>query len=637
MTAPRPATRRRLIGPLAIGALLGTMLVAGCGLPGETPPKYLEPAVTANPTPDRAQQPPSPKDAATAPELVSRFLEASVGGNQAEGDEARNTTQNRMREFLTPDARKTWQPGEELEVVRATYEPQKAKDPTDPKNAGRWIVPVTMESIGILTPTGILRHAQPLTREWDAEVATVNGQLLIANPQDGLLLISSTGLDYWYKQQPVYFWESRNDNPKLVPDLRYMSTLLSRAQRVQEVLDWLRKGPSDQVAPVASALSADIDSKDVPSAGRDAVTINLGIKAVGKDEEVRRAARQIRWSLDGHPQVTLTIEGRDAGFTADGYENDNAAAGLAADSDPERFSIANMSARPVDGAGTPNLFAPGGDNTSVVSAAINRAKNRAALVRKVDKKEVLYVSTPDATTANPPKYVTTVPEVSGASLSRPVWIDRPTPMFLVSDGTSLWAVTPPTADQAQAKAEKVLGPAGAKPDSSLSLGITSLAVAPEGRRIAFVSGAAVSVAPLLFDSGKISLGVFQEVRTTLGGARSVGWITETTLAVGGVRSGLPIDQAYSLVSITVDGTAEKPLPGRSPFATAPYVIDNMSVRTADPLGPQGGVLIMFESNGIAYTVDNEGIRAVTLGPQPSASPSAQAGAPPVAKAPFYAD
>ncbi|MET7393555.1 LpqB family beta-propeller domain-containing protein [Dactylosporangium sp. NPDC005572] len=635
MTPPRPG-RRWLGALLAVWALLGTMLVAGCGLPGETEPKYLEPAATANPTPDRVQQPPSPTGAATASELVARFLEASVGGNQADSAEARNTTQNRMREFIAPDTRASWRPGQELEVVRAEYEAQEPV--TDPKDSGKWTVKTTFEVIGKLTPTGMLRQVDAPPEPWTAEVVTVNGQLLIANPLQGRLLISSAGLDRWYNQQPVYFWESRNDNPKLVPDLRYMSKLLSQAQKVQEVLDWLRS-PSDLLTPVATGLSTDIEPKDIPSARQDGVVINLSIKAVGKEDEVRRAARQIRWSLEGHPQVTLTIDGaRDTAFTADGFEDDNPAVALAADTDPEKFVVANSSVRPVDlTAGAPALFAAGGDNTAVVSAAINRARNRAALVRAVDKKQVLYLSTPD-TSANPPKYVTSVPEVSGASLTRPVWVDRPTPMFLVSDGTDLWAVTPPTAaDPTHAKAETVRGPQGPERPS---LGITALAVSPEGRRIAFVTGSTVKVAPLAYEGGKVSLGTFRTVRTSLGAAQSVGWITETTLAVGGSRNPyVQVVQAYSLVSITIDGTAEQPLPGRAPYATAQNVITEMSVRTADPRSQAGAGLIMFESNGIAYTVYNEGIRAIQLtpGPQPSASPSGQAGPPPQAKAPFYPD
>ncbi|WP_238015232.1 hypothetical protein KZZ52_55065 [Dactylosporangium sp. AC04546] len=622
--------RRRLAALLTAAA----MALAGCGLPGRTDPKYVEPAATMNPAPDRVESPPSPVGAATAAELVDRFLEASVGGNRAkaDNDEVFTETLNRMRSFLTPASRGNWFPTakSKVQVVRATTDTQ------EEDGNGGWWVPVSLERVGTLTPDGRLDQDPGEPYAWKARVETVNGQLLLANAPSDSLLLSTTGLDNWYQQQPVYFWEKGVEDSKLVPDLRYMSKLLTRSQRVAEVMGWLRGGPGTLVQDVVDGFFPDIEMKDTPVVDASGVTINLTIRAAANDKnpEIPKAARQIRWSLEGHPQVKLLIENADRGINADGYENDYAAAALD-ESDPDRFVVANESARPVElASGVPGLFREGGDNTQVVSAAINRSQTHAALVRRTGDKQTLYVSAADAATTGPPKYVA-VPEVSGARLSRPVWIDRPVPLFLVSNGVKLFAVTPPTGSTG-VKAEPVLNPQG---EMQIG-GIASLAVAPDGRRIAFVTGNSVNVVALQFNGGRLKLGPYQQVATSLGGNQAVGWITETTLAVGGTRNpNVLADQAYSLVSITIDGTAEKPLPRGKTYATASYSITDMSVRTANPTGSPGAALIMFEANGIAHTVYNTEISAIKLnngGPSVSPSASTNPGQVPQARAPFYA-
>ena len=432
---------RRLTAALAVAALL----LAGCGLPDRTDPKYVGPAVDPKPVQDRAQDPPRPDGASGLLDLVSRYLMTSVAGNVTSSDDpnAITETQTRMKTFMTEQTAAQWRPPPKtsLLVVQAALgkaerhghrqEPYHGQGQSDrPARPGR--------------PPGA---AQVDEEQWteDFEGEEIDGQWRLTKVPAGMLL-SVEGFKAWYQPQPIYFWEKDLEPPKLVPDLRYMPRVLPASKRVSEVMQWLTRGPSSWLTEVVVAVSPDIQTKDDPTVGPDKrVTVNLSSKAIGKSpEELRKLSRQIRWSLDGHPPVELSYENsKDTTNASDGYESDNAAVG---EIDQERFVVdSNGEVRPVDlpAGGPPELFAKGPLNTAVVSATINRAHTNAALVRRAGNgtTKQLWVSAPGA--AADPKYIVVNGIPASAVLSRPAWIDRPAQRFLIADGSRLWAVRRP--------------------------------------------------------------------------------------------------------------------------------------------------------------------------------------------------
>jgi hypothetical protein len=628
--------RRRLTAALTVALTMAAIgLLGGCGLPGRTDPKYVGPAPTARPAPERITQPLTPGGTNDLSVLVSRYLATSVGGNDQ--PDAVSETQARMKTFMTEQRRVQWQPMPLLSVLVVKVAEVKAA--VQGRDPGTSSLSVTFTPLYTLSRSGQLTEPQlppKWTNTFEFQGEQVGDQLLLSAVPDGMVL-STEGLRDWYEPQAVYFWEKDVNDPKLVPDLRYMPKVLSATKRVSEVTRWLAEGPSSWLDAVVEKLPSEIETKDNPSLDAGGVVVNLSSKARGRTtEDLRKVASQIRWSLAGHPPVTLTIENRkDAGYGSDGYDSDNAAV-VPGGLDQEKFIVLDGEARPADvSSGITPLFAPGESNKKVVSAAINRTRSKAALVRTVNGQQRLFVSAADATATSPPKYVET--SVAGTYLSRPAWVGRPLQRFLIADGSQLYAVTPPANPGDPATVDVVLGPGDT--GTSGNAGITAFAVSPDGRRIALIVGNKTRVATLRVENGKLRLGASKPVENSLGANRAVGWFTETSLAIGGQANPLlPKESWYWLIATSIDGTGEILLPVNGPEKMGPFDITQMSVRTNDPLGPSPQPFIMFESNGVGQVVYNDRPGAIpTTQASPSPSTSASPSTPPLPKSPFYAD
>ncbi|WP_432831484.1 LpqB family beta-propeller domain-containing protein [Dactylosporangium sp. CA-092794] len=634
----RPALWRRGRRPgrgavAGVVAALGALLLLGaCALPSHTDPKYAGPAQSAAAAPGGVT-PPKPSDADSPQALVDLFLKSSVGANlgtEGAAPDAGNETLDRMRQFMTDAMRKRWVPGKDLTIVR---------DPVIyPRlvGSGRYEADVTLHPIGQLTANGEVIHPVLDDIPVNIQVATIDTQLRLdsfepKDPKDAQLLLSESGLRALYDQRPVYFWESGLDDPRLVPDLRYMPRTLSPAKQVSEVLRWLKVGPTQWLRSVADIWPQEFDVKDNPVIEDSDVKVNLSGKAASRSpDDLNRLARQIRWSLPGHPLVRLMIENQHNDADSTSYEPYNVAGDLASASQ-DKFVVSAGAARTVaiPPAGEQPLFVPSPNNQNVVSAAINRQLNRAALVRQTGTgtkiEQRLFVSSPDLPIANPPVYLDT--GVVGQHLSRPEWINYPVQRLLISDGSKLYV----SSDDKSVKLESLI------PVANLPAGpITAFAVAPDGHRIALIVGGTLLVATLQLDNGKLSIGGLpQQITTSLGSTQAVGWLTETTLVVGGKPSPAPPTGvfAYSLVAITVDGAIEEVLPTGERAAPSQLDVTSLAVRTNPPSATVPSYTIMIESNGVAQNVYHDDIGPVKLSPPPA--PGAAEPLPPTA--PFFSD
>jgi hypothetical protein len=199
-------------------------------------------------------------------------------------------------------------------------------------------------------------------------------------------------------------------------------------------------------------------------------------------------------------------------------------------------------------------------------------------------------------------------------MSRPVWINRPSVQALVVADGRLYSAPPPVPGST-AEVEAVNLPLPA----DLPRPVTALSVSPDGRRIAFIAGGQVVIAPLKLDN-PITVGEASPstIRTDLAVQKAVAWSAETKLLVGGT----PVkDTKNALFEITINGAGQEPVP---PEGTGNYSIEVLSVRPASPTGsPQ---LAMLDANGTAFRVYAAEIQPLKLGgPSPAPSPSTSTG------------
>ncbi|HTJ35630.1 MAG TPA: LpqB family beta-propeller domain-containing protein [Dactylosporangium sp.] len=641
---PRPRDDARSwwsAGRAALLVLVGALLVLeGCGLPSQTGPKYVGAAQSAAPVP-AVTKPSGPDDAATASDLIAKFLQASVGANLDDPDAQSTENLDRLRKFMSSTAPPPWHPSADLVVIRNAEIKQETTE------NGKYKVTVDVNPIGTLGKNGGFNARpdwQPYTAEFTVGV-TPNGSLRIEGMDTttaGMLLLSETGFKTWYDWNPIYFWETgsggNGSGAKLVPDMRYMPKTLSPPRRVQEVLGWLQRGASSLLTNVVEPWQSDVTTQDNPLVDEDSgnVHINLGGKAAG-NKNLSRLARQIRWSLRGHPYVYLTVENQNQANPPDsltGFDGDNAAAlQVAARTTPDKFYVAGGTVHAVVG-DTP-LFAPGNANTQVLSAAIDRHLTRAAIVRpdnnKTKPQQKLWVSSPDLPPANPPAYNDT--GVHGTKLSRPVWMTYPARRLLVLADNQLMVSTD---DKAVTFEPVNVGQA------LQAMKITAFAVAPEGHRIAFIANGQLMVAGLQLSDTSRTLNVTgspQPIATLLGSNEGVAWLTETVLVVGGKPTEHPPypEKAYSAVAITLDGADKNPLPVGILREASQVDVAGVVADYGSPLDSRTQswsdmpVSVVVEVNGQAHEIFRDTIGELKV---PVASPSA---APVSPTAPFYRD
>ncbi|WP_426507779.1 LpqB family beta-propeller domain-containing protein [Dactylosporangium sp. McL0621] len=627
---------RRLLAVVATASVLAG--AGGCGLPSQTDPKLAGPAQSPGSAQGGQKSPPSPADGLGTEQLVESFLQASVGANLG-GDGAEDANKealDRMREYMIPSKRGSWKPAKAGVVI--------VRDPAEIKlvgtGNGQDTVTLALDPLGTLNEYGMVSRwtGGPLQPAVYTTVL-VGGQRRFQDVPADYVYISESGLRSWYTQQPIYYWSAGPDNPRLVPDLRYMPSTLSRAKQVAETLRWLQNGtPSPLVAPVVQKWSESFAVKDNPVLEDADVKVDLRGKATAQSkDDLNRLARQIRWSLPDHKPVKLTIETQDIAADSEGYLDDNATVEASQVDQTQRYLVVNDAVRSQTvGPGTPEnpMFALGGRNQQVVSAAINRQGTRAALVCKVTvqgrTEQRLFVYAPDLSVGGGPRYADS--GVSGARLSRPAYITYPVKRLMVSDGSRL--LVSRTEDGKEFDAVELSAPLS-------TAAITAFAVAPEGSRIAFISGRVLMVAPLMFDKdiNKFSIGTpVQVVATSLGDNQAVGWLTETSLVVGGKptpRSVHPIGPnnngpKYNLVAVTIDGAQEEPLPPIS-RTDAAWDVTELVVRVNRPGFPLD-YPVLYEANQVAYRLYSSSSEALQATSEASPSNTGVTGT-----APFIAD
>lgn len=629
--------RRRTF--LGLAASLGAATVTGaCGIPSSSDPIRLGNAPTQGPPEFDRRMPHQADDAKQPADLVEYFLLAAAGGNSTGGDrpDALLQAQSRMRDFFTDGAKKQWQPGSRILVVRASIGLPTSAD------TGELTIGVVCVPLGYLDEFGDVEPVQNVPFNVVFTVMSVgsvgNNQWRIdaieraGASNDLLLMDSALENENLYQALPAYFWDQ--DADILVPELRYMPAVISSVKRPAEIVRWLKQGPSSWLSSVLKPVPQEIEVKDSdfdPDAAH--LTLNLSSKAANLGDVQRKFAIQVWWMLR-QGTVEVSVEGASTGIRIDSAAamTFNPAARVEDGAEVERFCIVDGKVWETEGQ-QPPLLSPAGNpnpNTEVLLAAMTRTKQNGALVRRADKQSLLWIGTVNGSgESQTAAYFPTA--VAGKVFSRPVWVGRPRRSVMIVVDSVLQTVNPKTPNQAGATGVPVTLPRG------LPLPVSAVSVAPDGRRIALVAGGQVIVAAMSFgDGGTVSiLEPFRTVYTPLTSQRAVAWGTVWSLLVGGVPG--PSDPA-SLLMVPLSSAVQRPLPAKT------LTVDQISSHPAND-NSNGSTnqipLIMLESNGQALNVFQDELGPIKPPPGSVPSPSGTAGTTPpagvVVSSPFFLD
>lgn len=598
--------RRRAV---LAGVLLAAL--AGCGVPSETDVKVAGPGLSPGPAGGGDSQRPLPVRgaAATPQELVENFLAAP-------GDPA--NAQQRTRDFFPAGEQEGWKPGNKINLIR-----YRRADLVVTPEGSSYRVEMPVRHVGVLDgDTGALEPPTETTTRYGFRVVTgSDGSLFISqwDAHQQHLLLSTSALNVYFQQRNLYFWAG--GGASLVPDLRYLPRVVDVKERPTHVVKWLLDGASNWLRPALDEMPENVALQGNVTSPDDRLEVNLSAPDVGKDPSlVDRLAAQLRWSL----APDLVADVADLVLKIDGQEQKVGIPHQPLVTDlpgtPERFALLAERVRPLN---TPGADPPAASavlaaeaNSRVVRAALVRLEDDyvAALVRRSGGRQRLWVGW------RHPDGGVSFRAVGDAftSMGRPQWLPGRAGQvgLIVADGRLY-------------RFERDAG--GLTPVNVPGAGVTAMAVAPDGHRIALLAGGRLRVAPVTGDQNELqALGPMRDLPTMLTRLAGVGWSQQDRLVVAGR---LPGGQT-GFTEVTADGAMEDQRGGEignTKVSQLVAFVDNPEV--------SGNVaMVLYEADSRAYQLSGsvvEQISAADVAPDPKATAPPPADQPPTA--PFFLD
>jgi hypothetical protein len=558
MTEPTRPGRARVAVLLVLLALL-----AACGSPGANRPVIDGDGPSRlGARSDLTNDPPAGPEGIHEPrQLVRTYLLAAAG--RAENRAAR------LREFLDGDEQRTWSPGRgETVVVRTELE--------SPTNLGldRYEVRATLTPVGILDGRGSLlppHSTAPIHVVFKANLGGDQAHLTQVPPG---ILLDVDALTTYYSPHTVYFW-TRDGDPVLVPDLRYLPKFLPAEQTI---VDYLLAGPSSLLADVVKpALGPGVELIGRPAIVGGKLVINLPAKAAGNLDDLMA---QLRWSL--RPEYTGHIDLQILGNSTPVNNADTECAGgnpsTRRQEEPDRFAIVagKIVAVPAGGAreptGLPDVV-HGPVNRNVVSAAISRDRQQAALVQHTATGNTLVLVRTSGTTQSP------VPtSVRGSQLSRPVLVNGPAEngVLVTVDGALNFV-------SMNGRSTLLRVPGRSR--------ITAVSAAPDGRRIALVADGQLYLTALTAVDGRTQVTGARRVETGVPDLVGVAWTREERLVVAAATA-----ESTQLREVSVDGALrDDRMPHVGQVSQIVAYVDNPC--DGDTRGP-----IMYQQDNLSFAL-----------------------------------
>jgi hypothetical protein len=431
----------------------------------------------------------------------------------------------------------------------------------------------------------------------------------------------------WYQPRTIYFWGSGPDAPSsLVPDVRYLPSVIGPDRAPTEILRWLKAGPSDWLKPAVLPVNDSIRLQDNAVVEADSrITINLDSLAAGLANPVFKAYYiQARWSLsnglDSPVDIELQVVGRPQTVNVSEVEYRTANPVVRAydareDKTPSSYCVRDGQVRVARAqtaqAPPPIPLLDQEHNRDITRAAIAPSRRVVAYVRQEgvgpNARQRLVIATTPASGSD-----TVQPAYSQSGLyrgiSRPVYLPQSEEKFLVLADSVLYLAA-------------VAGGAVAMTPLSGSEPMSAIAVAPDGRRVAYVQNNRVLVAALSAETlGQLLLAQpRREIRTALSRQHTVGWLSQDRIVVGGEAAGGP-GRDSPLVDVSVDGTRPQRITRN--LLDANLVVTALVVVADNPTSQPLRYLMMLEAaNKTSYEVFGTTLQPLPCNPPSGPAPS----------------
>ncbi|HEY9481463.1 MAG TPA: LpqB family beta-propeller domain-containing protein, partial [Micromonosporaceae bacterium] len=549
------------------------------------------------------EPPPGPDvETSSADQFVNDYLAAPASAlTRAAQVEA-------ARAYMSAGAASTWaKPNSngEVTVLRPIggWQQDKTRTASDGSTVtevtGRFVIVGQFVAItGILEPPPVIGQATGSQQQrtitfsvGDSDQAS--GRFRLTDRVPPGLYMSEQALQHWFAPHPVYFWDLNHQ--ALIPDIRYIWSVLSGIAQATEIVNLALGNPSDWIGGATQSLvNANLIPPTISVTASGTYVVNLDKNAHALDNQAL-LAYQLRWSLGTQvvgsikpSPVEIEIEGQPQVTSSDSSFREHVAnlAPSRSDVEASAYAISNVSGRkaavavtidPATEAITTTSQARilnSGKNVGVVAAAVDGSASSAALVRADSNGQSLWIRRTAGGSA--PDFVEVKGLPRGATMSRPQFVTQPAGAVVVAVNGVLKRI------DARNRVHAVPMPSGISTISAFS-------IAPDAHRIAFVSGGrlyfsviTVSDTPSMTPAQPIVIG------PSLATATTVAWSSASQLVVGGRAQ---IGNIGKIAEINVDGSLD-PNPFTREYGSA--AISQVAAYSYDPLAQLGFDEVMVQ-------------------------------------------
>lgn len=555
---------------VALSAVI-VLAVSACGVPTSGPPISDGPPPAGGGSANGGlPPPPGPNDVTTsADDFVNDYLQAVAGSTSFDAQVAA------ARAYMATDAASSWvKPnvgGGQVTVLRQVGGWQPDTTTTAPDGTTVVNVTGTFQIVGeFVVATGVMEPPQDASPASDvAERRTLtfsvgysedgSGRFRLTGHVPPDLYMSEKAMQTWFVAHPVYFWDPNHE--ALIPDIRYVPTVLTGILQATQVVNWTLGGPSDWInGATQQTVNTTLVDPTISVTADGTYVVNLSTSAHAL-ESPALLAYQLRWSLGtftvgagSQPTpVNVEIEGQSQVISSNNSYRElvpnlapsrsavEANAYAIADGKAVQVTInsATEAITPVGASGQPRVL-NSAKNVDVVAAAVDGSGSSAALVRAVGNNESLWIRRPGGSGSD----FVQVKGLVGKSMTRPEFVTQPTGAVVVAVDGQLKLV------DAQNHVHPIQLPGGIP-------NVSAFSIAPDAHRIAFVSDGKLYFSVITVgDNPTMTKAQPIVIDPGIATATTVAWSSTSQLVVGGQDG-----STGRIAELNVDGSLDP-----NPFA-----------------------------------------------------------------------